>query len=84
MAKAKKKITDSLTNSSDIKLKQVNKKPGAKSAKVDQLNPKAKNKDTLTSNIQSRSAKKIGDKGLGKIQRVPVSQKRSDSPKKKK
>lgn len=83
MAKSKK-ITDSLVKSSDIKLKQVKKKASAKKGKVDQLHPKVKNKDSVTENIQSRSAKKIGDKGVGKIQRVALSQKLNLSPKKKK
>ena len=82
MAK-KKKAINGLTKSSDIKLKQT-KKVKKKVAGVKQLNPKAPNKDSLTSNIQSRSAKNIKDSSLGKIQKLPLSQKRNDAPKKKK
>ena len=82
MAKSKK-IIKGLTKSSDTKLKQTN-KIKKNSAGVKQLNPKAPNKDSLTSNIQSKSAKKIKGSSLGKIQKLPISQKRSDGPKKKK
>lgn len=79
---AKKKITDGLEKSKDTKLKQAKKKPTAKKVKVDHLHPKAKNKDSVTDNIKSKSkASKVG--GLGKIQRVPLSQSRNDKPKKK-
>lgn len=72
---AKKKIVKGLTESSDIKLKQVKKKPKPKAAKVEDLSPKASNKDSLTDNIKSRSSKAIKSGELGKITRVPLSQK---------
>ena len=79
--KKKKKISTSLTNSKDTKLKTT-KKVKKKAASVKDLNPKAKNKDSLTSNIKSRSAKNIKDSSLGKTRRVPLSQKRNDKKKK--
>ena len=69
-----KKIKDSLVNSSDIKLKKEKKEPKPKAAKVDQLHPKADNKDSLTQNIQSRSSKSVKDLGLGKSKRIPLDQ----------
>lgn len=77
-----KKIKDSLVNSSDIKLKKEKKEPKPKAAKVEQLNPKAHNKDSLTENIQSRSSKGVKDIGLGKSKRVPLSQRLNISKKK--
>jgi len=71
---AKRKIKDGLENSSDIKLKKEKKEPKAKAVKVEQLHPKAKNKDSLTENIQSKSGKSAKDLGLGKTKRVPLSQ----------
>ena len=78
-----KKIKDSLVNSKDIKVKQEKKDPKPKAVKVDQLHPKAHNKDSLTANIQSRSSKAAKDAELGKSKKIPVSQK-LNLPKKKK
>lgn len=71
---AKKKITKSLTNSSDKKLKTTKKVP-KKKAKVADLHPKAKNKDSLTDNIKSKSGKAIKGASLGKTERVPLNHK---------
>jgi len=60
---------------------KTQKPPKAKQAKVDHLHPKAKNKSSVTDNIKSISAKSVEDSGLGKIQRVALSQKLSVAPK---
>lgn len=78
-----KKIKDSLVNSSDIKLKKEKKEPKPKQASVEQLHPKAHNKDSLTENIQSKSSKSVKDLGLGKSSRVPLSQRLNIGKKKK-
>ena len=79
-----KKTKDSLTESKDIKIKQEKKQPKPKeSVKVEQLHPKVNNKDSVTKNIQSKSSKSVKDLGLGKISRVPLSQKLNVSKKKK-
>lgn len=81
---AKKKVNKGLTKSSDIKLKKKSKKPAPKKGvSVENLHPKVKNKDSLTDNIKQPSSKGIKDNGLGKIKRVPLSQK-LNVPKKKK
>lgn len=77
-----KKIKNSLVNSSDIKLKKEKKEPKPKAAKVDQLHPKAHNKDSLTENIQSRSSKSVKDLGLGKSRRIPLDKRLNIKPKK--
>lgn len=79
-----KKIKDGLEDSSDIKLKQKKSPAKPKQVKVEQLSPKARNKDSLTENIQSRSSKSVKDIGLGKITKVPLSQKLRTPAKKKK
>jgi len=86
MAKKVKSTKDKLTkNKNAVKNKQTTQKPPkAKKASVKQLHPKAKNKDSLTDNIQSKSGKSIKDSGLGKIQRVAMSHKLSVDPSRKK
>lgn len=79
-----KKIKKGLTESKDIKLKKVSKKPLPKEAGVKDQSPKAKNKDSLTDNIKSKSSKSIAGGSLGKITKVPLSQKQKIQPKKKK
>lgn len=79
-----KKTKDDLLNSKDTKLKQEKKQPKPKEVKVEQLHPKAPNKDSLTDNIKSKSSNSAKDLGLGKISRVPLSQKLNVNPKKKK
>lgn len=78
-----RKIKDSLVNSSDIKLKKEKKQPEPKAVKVEQLHPKAKNKDSLTENIESKSSKAAKDLGLGKITRMPLNHHLNEDPKKK-
>jgi len=78
------KIKDSLVNSKDIKVKKEKKDPKPKAVKVEQLHPKADNKDSLTKNIQSRSSKAAKDAELGKSKKVPLSHKLGLNPKKKK
>ncbi len=80
---AKKKIKDGLENSKGITVPKENKAPKPKAVKVDQLSPKAHNKDSLTENIQSRSGKSAIGSELGKSTRVPLSQ-NLNLPKKKK
>ena len=70
---AKKKVMDGLENSPGIKMKTEKKQPKPKQAKVSQLHPKAKNKDSVTENIQSKSSKSIKDNMPGKTSRVPLS-----------
>ena len=60
------------------------KPPKAKPAKVEHLHPKVKNKSSVTENIRSISAQSVEDSGLGKVQRVALSQKLSVAPKRKK
>lgn len=83
MAK-KAKVKDGLVNSSDIKLKTKKVKPEPGKVGVDQLSPKVHNKDSLTENIQSRSSKSVEKQPLGKITKVPLSQKLRTPAKKKK
>lgn len=71
---SKKKVKDGLQNSKGITLKEDKSAAKPKEAKVAQLNPKARNKDSLTENIQSRSSKSVKDANLGKSTRVPLSQ----------
>tara|TARA_R100001086_G_scaffold242322_1_gene169932 strand:+ start:3736 stop:3996 length:261 start_codon:yes stop_codon:yes gene_type:complete len=86
MAKKVRSTKDKLTkNKNAAKNKQkMEKPPKAKKASVMQQYPKAKNKDSLTPNIQSKSGKSVKDSGLGKIQRVAMSHKLNLSPKRKK
>jgi hypothetical protein len=79
-----KKIKESLVNSKDIKVKKEKKDPKPKAVKVDQLHPKAPNKDSLTENIQSRSSKAAKDAELGKSKKIPLSHNIGLNPKKKK
>lgn len=81
MAKSTK---DKLTKNKNTMKSKTQKPPKAKQAKVQDLHPKAKNKDSLTENVKSLSAQVVEDSGLGKIQRVALSQKLSVSPKGKK
>ena len=78
---SKKKVKDGLQNSKGITLKEDKTAAKPEKVKVAQLNPKARNKDSLTENIQSRSSKSVKDADLGKSKRVPLSQ--SLKPKKK-
>lgn len=87
MAKKVKSTKDKLTqNKNKSKMKQETQKPPkAKPVGVEQLHPKVDNKDSLTDNIQSVSKKKVQENsGLGKIKRVPLSQKLSVDPSQKK
>lgn len=86
MAKKVKSTKDKLTkNKNAAKNKQTTQKPPkAKKAVVKDLHPKVSNKDSLTDNIKSKSAKSVKDSGLGKIQRVALSHKLSVTPKRKK
>ena len=78
-----KSIKDGLENSKGITVPKKKSEPQPKEASVEQLHPKAKNKDSLTENIQSRSSKSVKDIGLGKTSRVPVSPNLNRDPKKK-
>lgn len=76
MAK-KKSINPKLNSKSE-------KPPKAKQAKVEELYPGVPNKDSVTKNIKSISAKSVKESSLGKTQRVALSQKLAVAPKKKK
>ena len=84
-AKKVKSVKDSLAKSSGIKLNKKTQKPSKpKKASVEHLHPKAKNASSLTDNIKSRSSSVVEDSGLGKSQSLPLSQKLSVAPKRKK
>lgn len=78
-----KKIKDGLENSKGIKIPTEKKEPKSKDVKVEHLTPKAKNKDSLTDNIKSRSSKAAKEQEVGKSSRVPLNQ-HLNQPKKKK
>lgn len=86
MAKKVKSTKDKLTNNKNAAKNKtkMQKPPKAKASKVEQLHPKVKNKDSLTENIQKLSAQSVKDSGLGKVQRVALSQHLSVAPKGKK
>lgn len=85
MAKKKVKSTkDKVTKNKNTMKSKTQKPPKPKKAGVKDLHPKASNKDSLTDNVKSLSGQAIEDSGLGKIQRVALSQKLSVDPSRKK